>query len=256
MNTIIQNRLSEIEADFNVKILYAVESGSRAWGFESTDSDYDVRFIYIHPPKWYLSIEKKRDVIEIPIVDELDISGWEIRKALKLFRNSNPTLLEWMRSPIVYKQFSCFIDELREIELDYFSPKGGIYNYLNSAKRNTNRYLKNDEVFIKKYFYSLRTLLCCFWIEKNRTPPPMEFSTLLEAYDGSPEFREEIQALLDRKLKDEELDLEPKNPVLDEFINSLTTKYESFVASMAEFEKPPIEALDTLFQEMLKEVWA
>lgn len=107
MNEIIQQKLVEIEEKYKVKILYAVESGSRAWGFPSKDSDYDVRFIYIHSAEWYLSIDPqeigaKRGVIEEPIDELLDISGWEITKALRLFRKNNPPLLEWLRSNIVY----------------------------------------------------------------------------------------------------------------------------------------------------------
>lgn len=110
----IKSKLISIEKEKNIKTLYAVESGSRAWGFESEDSDYDVRFIYIHPSDWYLSINDKRDVIEYPIDENLiDISGWEIRKALRLFRKSNPPLMEWMCSPIVYHKFSGFIEKLR-----------------------------------------------------------------------------------------------------------------------------------------------
>ena len=102
----ILRRLDQIEREDDVRIVYACESGSRAWGFESTDSDWDVRFIYVHPRDWYLSIDvgEKRDVIERPINDELDISGWDLRKALKLLRKSNPPLLEWLSSPIVYKE--------------------------------------------------------------------------------------------------------------------------------------------------------
>lgn len=96
-------RLKQIEKDEDVDIFYACESGSRAWGFPSADSDYDVRFIYSRPTDWYLSIDEKRDVIELPIVDEIDISGWDVKKALKLLRKSNPPLLEWLQSPIVYK---------------------------------------------------------------------------------------------------------------------------------------------------------
>jgi predicted nucleotidyltransferase len=101
----VRRRLDQVEASEGVRILLAVESGSRAWGFPSRDSDYDVRFVYIHPPEWYLSVdaEFRRDVIERPILDEIDLSGWEIRKALLLFAKSNPPLLEWLASPLVYK---------------------------------------------------------------------------------------------------------------------------------------------------------
>ena len=102
MEQAIKANLAEIEARENVRIVYACESGSRAWGFPSSDSDYDVRFIYLHPLEWYLSIVDKRDVIEDPITGQLDVNGWDLRKALQLFRKSNPPLFEWLNSPIVY----------------------------------------------------------------------------------------------------------------------------------------------------------
>ncbi|MBK6425906.1 MAG: nucleotidyltransferase domain-containing protein [Blastocatellia bacterium] len=104
IRTEILRRLAAIEKPGDVRVLYAVESGSRAWGFPSRDSDYDVRFIFIRPPEWYLSIdlESRRDVIEQPIVDDIDLGGWDIRKAFRLFAKSNPPLLEWLSSPIRY----------------------------------------------------------------------------------------------------------------------------------------------------------
>ena len=100
----VLRRLDAVEREEDVRVLYACESGSRAWGFASPDSDYDVRFIYVHRPDWYLSIVDRRDVIERPIVDEYDLSGWELRKTLRLFRKSNPPLIEWLGSPIVYRE--------------------------------------------------------------------------------------------------------------------------------------------------------
>jgi len=103
MRDTILSRLDQIETQHGVKILYACESGSRAWGFPSTDSDYDVRFLYVHPAEWYLSVDEKRDVIERPLTPEnFDIGGWDLRKALRLFRKSNPPLLEWLGSPNIY----------------------------------------------------------------------------------------------------------------------------------------------------------
>src|SRR6476619_733662 len=132
----ILKRLDQIERKENVRIFYACESGSRAWGFESTDSDWDVRFIYVHPRDWYLSIdvEEKRDVIERTINDELDISGWDIRKALKLLRKSNPPLLEWLTSPIVYKEIGETAKQLREAMAQFYSPISAFYHYLHMAK--------------------------------------------------------------------------------------------------------------------------
>src|SRR5436189_1813350 len=98
----IKKELRRIEEQLEIKVLYAVESGSRAWGFASTDSDWDVRFLYARCPEWYLSVQDRRDVLEYPISEGLDVSGWDIRKALVLFARSNPPLMEWLRSPIVY----------------------------------------------------------------------------------------------------------------------------------------------------------
>ena len=108
MKDIIISKLAQIENDFKVKILYACESGSRAWGFASPDSDYDVRFIYVHNKSHYLSIDEHRDVIELPINEVLDINGWDLRKALRLFRKSNGPLYEWLQSPIIYQTASNF----------------------------------------------------------------------------------------------------------------------------------------------------
>ena len=112
----IQRRLTAAEIEHDVKVLYACESGSRAWGFASPDSDYDVRFIYAHKRDWYLSfdIERRRDVIEYPIVDDIDIGGWDIRKALYLFTRTNGALLEWLNSPIVYRDQGHLSERLRK----------------------------------------------------------------------------------------------------------------------------------------------
>lgn len=100
---VITEKLNEIEEKENVKILHAVESGSRAWGFASPDSDYDVRFIYVRKKEDYLTLCEKSDVIEWQLDETLDINGWDLKKALQLFHKSNATLFEWSNSPIVYR---------------------------------------------------------------------------------------------------------------------------------------------------------
>ena len=119
----ILKELKNIEQEQDIKILYAVESGSRAWGFASLDSDWDVRYIYIHNSLWYLSIDDKKDSYDKILPNDIDLSGWDLKKTLKLFRKSNPPLLEWMRSPIIYYQNSSMIDKLRNLALEYFNPK-------------------------------------------------------------------------------------------------------------------------------------
>ena len=138
----ILESLSSLEQQHNINILYAVESGSRAWGFESQNSDYDVRYIYIHKPDWYLSIDDKKDSREIILPNDIDLAGWEIRKALRLFRKSNPPLLEWLNSDIIYLDNSNFANNLRKLSQEYFNPKSCIYHYLHMANGNYKEYLK------------------------------------------------------------------------------------------------------------------
>ena len=156
MNELRKNidvRLWEIEKTEEVCIFYACESGSRAWGFPSVDSDYDVRFIYLHPPEWYLSIdvEHKPDVIELPIAGPLDINGWDLRKALQLVQKFNPPLMEWLGSPIVYEEKYTVANSLRDIMQKFYSPIACAYHYLNMAQGNFREYLKGEFVWIKKY---------------------------------------------------------------------------------------------------------
>ena len=168
MKEIIVSKLNAIEYKSNVRILYACESGSRAWGFASPDSDYDVRFIYVHPREHYLSVDEQRDVIELPINDLLDINGWELRKALRLFKKSNGPLYEWLQSPVVYDQNNEFIDDLKNLMPHYFSPRANMHHYLSMAKTVFESDLAGGEVRLKKYFYALRPILACRWIADRR----------------------------------------------------------------------------------------
>ena len=127
--TLIKEKLREIEKQENVRILLAVESGSRAWGFASPDSDYDVRFIYVRQKEDYLKLESVRDVIELPIDDMLDINGWDLQKTLRLLYKSNPTLFEWFSSPIIYMETE-FADQFRRVMSNYFSSKRSLYHYI------------------------------------------------------------------------------------------------------------------------------
>jgi predicted nucleotidyltransferase len=178
----IRARLQDIEISEEVRILYACEAGSRAWGFPSADSDYDVRFIYLHPRDWYLSIdlERKRDVIECPIDDQLDITGWDLRKALQLLRKFNPPLMEWLGSPIVYGEEFTIAAQMRELMSKYYSPVACLYHYLHMAQGNYRDYLKGPTVWIKKYFYVLRPILAINWIERDLGVVPTEFQVLVE----------------------------------------------------------------------------
>lgn len=154
----IKEQLRRIEDAENIKILLAVESGSRALGFASPDSDYDVRFVYIRSLEDYLRLDAIRDVIELPIDDVLDINGWDLQKTLRLLHKSNPTLFEWFSSPIVYKKTE-FSDKFRDLMMHYFSPKKTLYHYVSMAEGNYREYLKGDLVKAK----NISTLCARYW---------------------------------------------------------------------------------------------
>ncbi|WP_062051603.1 nucleotidyltransferase domain-containing protein [Bacillus sp. JCM 19034] len=260
MKDTILKSLFKIEKDFNVKILYAVESGSRAWEFPSKNSDYDVRFIYVHKPEDYLTIDKlgigkKRDVIELPINDLLDISGWELTKALRLFRKSNPPLMEWLRSSIIYYQAFSTIDQMKELSNSIFSPNSCIHHYLNMANNNYREYLQGDEVKIKKYFYVLRPVLAVKWIEKYNEFPPLEFPKLLKELIPEGELKMEIQTLLQRKINGEELDYEPKIDIINHFLDKEIQRLRDYTKSVNSDIADWTHTLDLLFQKTLEEVW-
>jgi uncharacterized protein len=252
----ILTEIKKIEEQFDVKICLAVESGSRAWGFPSKDSDYDVRFIYVHKKDWYLSIDQKRDVIELPINNLLDINGWELRKALKLFRKSNPPLMEWLHSGIVYYQAFSLTDKLKAIQNQVFLPQSALYHYLNMAKGNFRDYLRGDSVKIKKYFYVLRPVLACIWIERYNSVPPIEFQTLVEELLEQGQLKEEIHTLLERKISGEELDLEPKVLVINDFLEKEINRLEEYTKTLKVSKEDMTPLLDDLFREVLEEVWA
>ena len=247
-------RLGEIEVSNNIKIFYACESGSRAWGFPSQDSDYDVRFLFIRPVEWYLSIDEKRDVLEIPINDQLDISGWDIKKALRLIRKTNPPLLEWLGSPIVYLEKYKVTSKLRELVKEYYSPTTCLYHYLHMARSNYCEYLQGDIVWVKKYFYVLRPILAMSWIAKGFGIVPTDFNVLVEGLRLDTKIKKAIQELRNRKLLGEELDRGPKIPEISNFINGELERWEHSEIPLNSINRQSDE-LDTFFQNCMKEVW-
>lgn len=251
----IREQLKRMETDENVKILYACESGSRAWGFPSRDSDYDVRFLYIRPENWYLSIFPKRDVIERPISGLLDINGWDLRKALQLFRKSNPPLLEWLQSPIVYLEDNEAIEPIRRMAPGAFSPKACMHHYLHMAQGNYREYLRGERVKLKKYFYVLRPVLACRWIERYGEMPPVAFESLAALLPAGAELEEAVSHLLARKRAGEELNDEPRIDCINDYLEH---EIAYFAEKAPEQPTCPIsaeEALDRVFRETLKRVW-
>jgi uncharacterized protein len=269
----VMAHLRAIEALHNVTILFACESGSRGWGFASPDSDYDVRFIYVNRLPWYLTVASGRDVIELPIsgpgaapgrpkqasapsggsedtpvpsvgVAPLDINGWDLRKALGLMRESNPTLLEWLRSPIVYREDAEVMACFRALAEQVFSNTKGWHHYASMAKKNFREHLQADEVRYKKYLYVLRPLLAARWIRTQPGVPPMRFAELAQhtldpVADAA--LIAEINALLEVKMRAGEAATSPRWPGIHAFIES----------ELARNAQEPVQALPTKGAESL-----
>lgn len=250
MRKVIVEELKEIEARENVRILHAVESGSRAWGFASPDSDYDVRFIYVRPREFYLKLERTRDVLEYPINDLLDINGWDLQKALRLLHRSNPSVFEWFKSPIIYQQ-TAFSNEFTAMMEKYFLKKSGLYHYLNMANGNYREYLRGEQVKAKKYFYVLRPILACNWILRTNTPPPMLFSELVDA-ELPRELMVPVQDLLRIKMEVPELKFIPRVDVINSYIES---ELPRICEEIKELPEEKLHGYDELNEMFLKYIW-
>ena len=249
MRNTVLSKLKEIEERENIKILHCVESGSRAWGFASPDSDYDVRFIYVRSKEFYLRLDKTRDVIEWQLDDTLDINGWDVQKALTLLHNSNPTLFEWNSSPIIYKT----TDEWQKIATvinRYFVAKSGLYHYLSTAKSNYREYLKGETVRLKKYFYVLRPLLACKWILAEGTPPPMLFSTLMEKHLDA-EIRPDVEKLLDLKINTPEIGEGKRFDRVNDYIDRSMDEIEKTIVELSREDARSWDELNDIFLSLL-----
>lgn len=216
----ILKRLRQAEIEHQVRILFAIESGSRAWGFASPNSDYDVRFIYAHELSWYQAVdmEERRDVIEYPIVDDIDLNGWDVRKSLRLFWKSNPAFVEWIQSPITYLEPSPFRKSALDLLPTIYSPEKGIHHYRSMARTNYRGYLREPVVPLKKYFYVLRPLLAARWVAQSGQAAPIEFETLLTLLADEPVVLKEVYHLLEQKRNSPELGKAPAVQLLNEFI--------------------------------------
>ena len=209
----ILEKLKEIERDKNIEILFAVESGSRAWGFASPDSDYDIRFVYKHEKDWYLNLWEEKDSIEFMTKEDLDGSGWDLKKALKLLAKSNASFTGWLFSPIVYRADEAFLTELKKVANDNFNPVAGFYHF-HSMNKNFEETLGSENMTLKSFFYAIRTALCANWIYKKETIPPVLFREMYGLMDER--YYAKLDALI--KLKSEHIE-KSKEPVDLELIH-------------------------------------
>lgn len=246
----IRERIRDIEIKEDVKILHAVESGSRAWGFASPDSDYDVRFIYVRPKEAYLLLNEPRDVIEWQLDEVLDINGWDLKKALVQFHRGNATLFEWSNSPIVYKTTEAW-SGIYDAAKNYFSVKAAGYHYYGTANSTYTQYLRDEQVKYKKYFYALRPLLACQYIQKYKCPPPVLFDGLMKL-DMPGELRDGIEKLLEIKKITDEKDVNAQIPVIQDYIANKIGRQKLCLDLMEDDRKKDWEMLNCCFLRVLE----
>jgi len=251
VRTQITDRLDRLEAARDVRVLYACESGSRAWDFASPDSDYDVRVVYAHPRDWYLSVdlERRDDTVDPPIEGAIDLHGWDLRKALGLFRGANPTLREWLRSPIVYREDTALLERWRALVPDYYPPAAVALAYRGLARSIAEEQLADEPVAHKAYLYVLRALLAVRWVEQERRPVPLAFDRLLADTVDDAAVRDAVEALLARKRTGPELEDGPRRPVVHDFVEAELER--QCQQSWTPPSRPGVDPLNALFRTTL-----
>jgi predicted nucleotidyltransferase len=251
MKHTILKTLKSIEKDYSVKIILACESGSRAWGFPSNDSDYDVRFIYVNKMDWYLSIDNKKDVIELPIDDELDINGWDLKKSLKLMKKSNSPLFEWLSSPIKYLVWKKPFEMLLEISKKAFLPETSCYHYLSMAKKKAETIEDSERVKLKTYMYAIRPTLCSDWIIRNLNQPPMQIKDILDDIRNDTRFKERVIDLIKIKKDHSEKYTVNRDEIIDTYIKKKIVDLHKRVPKNP--RKLGSEIFDDVFKYIVKE---
>lgn len=251
MEKLIIEKLDKIERDRGFKILFACETGSRAWGFPSPDSDYDVRFVYVENLDWHLSLKNARDSFELPINDELDITGWELKKSLGLLWKSNAAMLERIQSPIIYKSEGLFLDEIMELARASFSPIAVMHHYLSMSKKYFDECMADNEVKLKKYFYAIRTAIAGAWVREMGTLPHIEMGKMMGIVDE--EVKAKIATMIALKATKKEGYFHVREPLIDEFLKEMISKNEA-VANDLPSAKGDIEALDEFYRKTVKGV--
>lgn len=278
MREIIVTALREIEILDDIKVLYACESGSRAWGFESADSDWDVRFIYVRNWDRYLSLTGQDDtidhftglrleatgafILDLEETHGVDIAGWDLKKTLKLMAGGNPALSEWFYSPIVYISRSPYAEILRSRSRLFYKNKAGIFHYEHMARRNFDKYVRieGDEVITKKYLYILRPLFAMAWLDVKGTPPPMRLKEILDNMDVTDRIPGALYKyaleLIDRKKAGEELGTGLRNEKVDWCIEDQLDRFRKLGNEMmlGDREGKELSDLDSLYYDMVTEI--
>lgn len=250
----ISEKLRNIEIDHDVKIILAIEAGSRAYGLSTIDSDYDVRFIYVHRTEWYLSValEEMSDTIELPHSENLDISGWDLRKALRLFWKSNPNFVEWIQSKTIYKSEGSFLLLSKKLLKSVYSAESGFHHYRSMATRSYKRH--SSTVFCTKtYLHILRATLSALWLEKNQSPAPIDFKILCSHLISDNALKEEIVSLVSARQDGATPNVPHHYPLIEHFISDFIARPTPAFSKSKRTHIEPV--LSKLFRSTLSEAW-
>jgi hypothetical protein len=218
MNATIQESLDRLARDHQVTMLWAGGAGDRARGIPSSDSGYEVRFLYVHPPAHYLRVFDKRDVIEAADEGSINIVGWDIKKALGMLRKSHPGLREWLSSPVVYDQHETGLAPLLALLDGTLLPSVLGIHYLAQAKDCITKLAQDRDLRLMKYVSMFRDLLACQWVVKHGSQPPLSLRSLLDEFLPRGDIREQVDELLALKSQVREAEMIPPQPDLDEFL--------------------------------------
>jgi uncharacterized protein len=229
----IDATLDCVVRDNGVRIPLAIESGSRAWGFPSPDSDYDCRFVFVRNEDAYLSLLSPRDVIETPLIGDLDINGWDLGKALRLMLKGNAVILEWLRSPVVYRGDESFRDAFLALAQRHAERRLIGRHYLHLGERQARTYFGDGKsIAVKKLFYALRPAAALRWmrLHPNDTVPPMHFPTLIADCSPPADVAAITKDLLLRKAETHEMGEGPLPDAITRFVEG------EFAEARTEFE--------------------
>lgn len=253
----IKEKLAQIEKRENVRILFACESGSRAWGFASRDSDYDVRFVFVRPMEDYLKINEPADFLNSELNEIYDINGWDLKKFFKQLFKSNPVIFEWASSPVVYKETAEW-KIIKSVMGEFARPKAMIHHYLGLAEHIMKDSFSGDKIKRKKYLYVSRAVLAASWIFFKRTPAPTEYSALMKAEIGSDgdflkDDDEHQSYFKTSESKSSEKSEVKRFPALEIFFKNRISIIESEIQNWKDDEKSNCwKKLDGIFLKILK----
>lgn len=248
----ILEKLYETERNYDVKIILAIESGSRGWGFASPDSDFDCRFIYVNKKDWYLSILDKKDNIEYEAGKVFDINGWDLKKVMKHILKSNAVMLEWLSSNEIYIKNEKITKELENLAKEFFNPISVSYHYLSIAKNKLRELLLEENGRLKTYFYILRAILNADYVNKYKKMPYMELEKTIKELNIKEEVLSEIRKLQNIKKDANESYTLEKNEILINYFNDLILKSDETLKEMRFEKNKNISKADEVFRKIIE----